>query len=202
MGFWVTKHRNTLSRSWLARSVWPLVWGWNPEDKLTVAPSSRQNSLQNLDTNWGPLSETTSAGRPWMRKTWSTTVAAVSLAEGNLGKGIKWAAFENRSTTVKTTVLLWNKLWKEPPNPLTSDAILPTLAWRPATLCYRCRNCVRQETVDGKKTRRDAPCRPRWPVGIALHLPPPLTRRPPPRTGVWDQGPGEWVPKRSGLWVW
>ncbi len=105
VGFWVTKHRNTLSRSWLARSVWPLVWGWNPEDKLTVAPSSRQNSLQNLDTNWGPLSETTSAGRPWMRKTWSTTVAAVSLAEGNLGKGIKWAAFENRSTTVKTTIL-------------------------------------------------------------------------------------------------
>ncbi len=36
-------------------------------------------------------------------------------------------------------------------NPLTSDAIPPTLAWRPATLCYRCRNCVRQGTVNGKK---------------------------------------------------
>ncbi len=33
------------------------------------------------------------------------TVTAVSLAEGNLGKGIKCAAFENRSTTVKTTVM-------------------------------------------------------------------------------------------------
>ncbi len=28
----------------------------------------------------------------------------VSLADGNLGRGMKWAAFENRSTTVKTTV--------------------------------------------------------------------------------------------------
>lgn len=34
-------------------------------------------------------------------------VNAVSLADGNLGKGIKWAAFENRSTTVKTTGLPW-----------------------------------------------------------------------------------------------
>ena len=33
------------------------------------------------------------------------TVTAVSLAEGNLGKGMKCAAFENRSTTVKTTVM-------------------------------------------------------------------------------------------------
>ncbi len=35
------------------------------------------------------------------------TVTAVSLAEGNLGKGMKWAAFKNRSTTVKMTVLPW-----------------------------------------------------------------------------------------------
>ncbi len=29
-----------------------------------------------------------------MRKTWSTIVTAVSLADGSLGKGMKWAAFE------------------------------------------------------------------------------------------------------------
>ncbi len=103
-GFWEATHRNIRSKSWLALSVWPLLWGWYPEERLTVAPSKRQNSLQNLETNWGPLSETTSVGRPWMRKTWSMTATAVSLADGNLGRGMKWAAFENRSTTVKTTV--------------------------------------------------------------------------------------------------
>ncbi len=97
--------RRTLSKSWLARSAWPLVCGWYPEDRLAVAPSCRQNSVQNFDTNWGPLSETTSTGKPWMRKTWSKTIVAVSLAEGNLGRGIKWVAFENLSTTVRTTVL-------------------------------------------------------------------------------------------------
>ncbi len=78
-----------------------------PWGQANSRPNSLQNSRQNLDTNWGPLSETTSVGRPCKRKTWLTTVNAVSLAEGNLGKGIKWAAFENRSTTVKTTVLPW-----------------------------------------------------------------------------------------------
>lgn len=41
------RHLRTLSRSWLARSVWPLVWGWNPEERLTVTPISLQNSFQN-----------------------------------------------------------------------------------------------------------------------------------------------------------
>ncbi len=40
-----------------------------------------------------------------MWNTWSKTIVAVSLAEGNLGRGIKWVAFENLSTTVRTTVL-------------------------------------------------------------------------------------------------
>ncbi len=35
-----------------------------------------------------------------MRKTWSRTMTAVSLAEGSLGRGMKWTAFENLSTTV------------------------------------------------------------------------------------------------------
>ncbi len=33
--------------------------------------------------------------------------SAVSLAEGNLGRGINHAAFENRSTTTRMTVLPW-----------------------------------------------------------------------------------------------
>ncbi len=40
-----------------------------------------------------------------MRKTWSKTMTAVSLAEGSLGRGMKWTAFENLSTTVRTTLL-------------------------------------------------------------------------------------------------
>lgn len=40
-----------------------------------------------------------------MQKTWSMTATAVSLAKDNLGRGMKWASFENRSTTVKSTVL-------------------------------------------------------------------------------------------------
>ncbi len=92
----------TLSRSWLARSG--LTVGLKGETQKTNSqspPVVPTKLSPNLDTNWGPLSETTSAGRPWMRKTWSTTVAAVSLAEGNLGKGIKWAAFENRPLRLK-----------------------------------------------------------------------------------------------------
>ena len=42
-----------------------------------------------------------SEGSPCRRKTWRTSNSAVSLAEGNLGKGMKWAALEKRSTTVQ-----------------------------------------------------------------------------------------------------
>ncbi len=91
-------------RIWLVRSACPLVWGWNPDNRLEDAPISRQNSPQNWEVNCGPLSETTSVGSLWILKTWSTISCAVSLADGNLGSGIKWAALENRSTTVKTTV--------------------------------------------------------------------------------------------------
>ncbi len=97
------------TRKW--DSEWPNIAtpsrdpGWPAQSDRWSEGETQKTNSQSPDTNWGPLSETTSAGRPWMRKTWSTTVAAVSLAEGNLGKGIKWAAFENRSTTVKTTVL-------------------------------------------------------------------------------------------------
>ncbi len=103
-GLWDVRLRNMRPRIWLVRSACPLVWGWNPDDRLEDAPISRQNSPQNWEVISGPLSETTSVGSPWILKTWSTISCAVSWADGNLGSGIKWAALENRSTTVKTTV--------------------------------------------------------------------------------------------------
>ena len=72
-GFWEAMHRRAVSSSWFMRAVCPLLWGWNPEDRLAVAPSRLQNSLQNTDENWGPRSDTTSMGRPCRRNTWSRT---------------------------------------------------------------------------------------------------------------------------------
>ncbi len=40
-----------LSRSWLARSHWPLVCGWKPEDRLAEAPIHLQNSFQSREAN-------------------------------------------------------------------------------------------------------------------------------------------------------
>ncbi len=98
------KLRNMRPRIWLVLSACPLVCGWNPDDRLGDAPIWRQNSLQNWEVNWDPLSDTMSEGRPWILNTWSTITWAVSRADGNLGRGIKWAAFEKRSTTVRMTV--------------------------------------------------------------------------------------------------
>ena len=36
-----TRHRRVVSRSWFTLSVWPLDWGWMPEDRLTEAPTRR-----------------------------------------------------------------------------------------------------------------------------------------------------------------
>ncbi len=41
-------------------SVWPLDWGWNPEDKLMVEPIRCPKAFQNLEVNWEPLSDTIS----------------------------------------------------------------------------------------------------------------------------------------------
>ena len=46
-----TRQRNVVSRSWLARSDWPLDWGWNPEDRLADDPMRVQNAFQNRDEN-------------------------------------------------------------------------------------------------------------------------------------------------------
>ena len=64
-----TMHRSAFSSSWFARSDWPLDWGWKPEVRLAVAPRRWQNSFQNVEVNWGPLSETTSLGNPCRRNT-------------------------------------------------------------------------------------------------------------------------------------
>ncbi len=107
MGLLAAIHRRVVSRSWLIRSVWPLDSGWNPNDRLAVAPTILQKAPQNRDENWGLRSETISRGIPNTRKTWFMISSAVSLAEGNLGRGINRAAFENQSTTTRMTVLPW-----------------------------------------------------------------------------------------------
>ena len=104
--FWDATHRSTVSNYWFALSVWPLDCGWKPDDRQIDAPIRPQKAFQKLDVNWGPLSETTSTGKPCNLKTCWTISWAVSLAEGSLGRGMKWTDLENRSTTVRIVVLL------------------------------------------------------------------------------------------------
>ncbi len=98
-------HLSVVSRSWLSLSVCPLDSGWNPEDRLTVAPRDWQNAHQNREENWGPRSETMSCGMPKTRKMWFITNSAVYFAVGSLGWGINRAALENLSTTTRIVVL-------------------------------------------------------------------------------------------------
>ena len=78
----VVTQRNVASSAWLARSACPLVWGWYPEDRLTVAPIPRQKACHTLDGNWGPRSETMSRGISCSRTTWETRRSAVSAGRG------------------------------------------------------------------------------------------------------------------------
>jgi len=100
----VVKQRRVVSRSWFILSVCPLDWGWKPEDRLTEAPIRLQNSFQNMDVNWSPRSETMSEGSPWRRKMCWRTSSAVSLTEGSLERGMKWAILVKQSTTVRIAV--------------------------------------------------------------------------------------------------
>ncbi len=104
-GFLAAIHLSVVSRSWLSLSVYPLDSGWNPEDRLTVAPRDWENAHQNREENWGPRSETMPCGMPKTRKTWFITNSAVSLAVGSLGWGINRAALENLSTMTRIVVL-------------------------------------------------------------------------------------------------
>ena len=68
-GFWDARHLRILSRSWLARSIWPLVYGGNLVRHWQWHREVYRLYLQNEDANGGPRSETTSSGRPCIRKT-------------------------------------------------------------------------------------------------------------------------------------
>ena len=66
-GLLVVTQRRVTSRAWLARSACLLVWGWYPDDRLTVAPIHRQKARQTPEVNWGPRSETMFWGIPCNR---------------------------------------------------------------------------------------------------------------------------------------
>ncbi len=94
-----------LSRSGLARSVWPLVWGVKTQKTNSQSPPVvDRNSLQNLDTNWGPLSETTSAGRPWSKDVINYRSRCL-LGWGQFGQGNKMGRLREPVHYGKTTVL-------------------------------------------------------------------------------------------------
>ena len=91
VGFWETRQvGRSVSSSWFKCSVWTLDWRWYPDVRLTVVPKREQKPFQNRDAKCGPRSDTTSFGNPWSLKTCLNITSAVSLAEGNLGRGIKW----------------------------------------------------------------------------------------------------------------
>ena len=100
--------RSAVSISWFLRSVWPLDWGWYPEDRLTVAPRSEQNSLQNTEVNWEPRSETTSTGMPWRRMTWSSSRSSYAPRFFSLVTGTNFGIGWNRC---------WGRLDRSPPDP-------------------------------------------------------------------------------------
>lgn len=87
-------HRRAEQRSWIARSIWLLVWGWY------------RDSRQTCKANWGPLPETLSWGIPWNLKTCWIRGFAVSWVEGSIFKGIKCKDFcWIWSIVLRTTVL-------------------------------------------------------------------------------------------------
>ena len=82
------------------RQSWSWYSGRIPDDRLTMAPMSVQNSFQNPEVIWTPRLETTSVGRQWSLKMWTRTSLAVSLAVESLGRGTKWAILLNWSPTM------------------------------------------------------------------------------------------------------
>lgn len=99
--FSVVMHLRKVSSDWLVCLVCPLDYREKPEVRLTVAPKAVQNTFQTAEVNCQPRSETMSAGMSCSRKTWLTMMSMVSLANGSLGRAMKWAALEKWSTMVK-----------------------------------------------------------------------------------------------------
>ena len=94
-GLFAQRHLRTVSIDWLACLVWPLDWGWNPEDQITDVLNSVQKAFQNLAENCGPLSETISVGILCNLTTCLMRRCAVSDADGSLVRGTKCTTFEN-----------------------------------------------------------------------------------------------------------
>ena len=72
-----------------------------------MVPSALQNALQKRAVNWGPQSETISQGMLCNLMTCVIRICAVSEAEGSFVRGMKCAALEKRSTTVRMVVWWW-----------------------------------------------------------------------------------------------
>lgn len=112
------------------------VSGWWPAVRLTEAPMRLQKAVQNLATNSGPQSEKMILGNPWIQNTLCSITSAVSLAEGNLDRGMKWAILENLTITVSIVVFPsddgagGNVLLNVPPQ--TRPPALPNDKLRPA----------------------------------------------------------------------
>lgn len=66
-GFCSAIKQRPLSSSWFRHSAWPLVSGWNPEDRLGLAPMREQKAHKNILENWGPWLDMFSRGSPWCR---------------------------------------------------------------------------------------------------------------------------------------
>lgn len=66
--FWAAIQRKAASRSWLARSVCLLVWGWKAEERLTEAPRAEQRAFQTWKTNFRPHLDTMSTAIPCTRE--------------------------------------------------------------------------------------------------------------------------------------
>lgn len=91
-----------VTSSWLSCSVWTFVCGWKPEDKLTRALSSAQNSVNTQGVNWGPRSKTL----------WWDATELENMVQGvgqflwqrveTWARPQKWAALE----TIKTRFLI------------------------------------------------------------------------------------------------
>lgn len=86
-----------VSSSWFNRSVWPLDWGWYPEERLMVAPRREQKAFRNRRLTVAPGK---SLGKSWR---WYEKIMQHGLhwplAGGSSGSRMKWTILENLSTT-------------------------------------------------------------------------------------------------------
>ena len=97
----VITHLRIYSRVQWTRSVCPSDSGWNAVEGCKEVFQASSNPFQKLDRNLGSLSQTILLGRPCYLTTTATKAWAKVLAVVSDCKGMKWACFENLSTTVR-----------------------------------------------------------------------------------------------------